>query len=164
MHYRDIALATLASYAAACASAPAPAPEAPVAAPPSPQEELRSAVTVLFEVFPHLDCELDRVVDVGEVDEHNSQVFRRYDSDHSINLSRNEYERIHLQEPATSDIGFTAADRDGDGLITVIEFRNHLSSALQAVDADNDGEVSLNELEGVWRRLQDASLDTRDQS
>lgn len=157
MQSKDVILSTaLIVAASACVHTPEPLAtglDGPIASKPDPELELRSAVTVLFEVFPHLDCELDRIVDVGEVDEHNSQVFRRYDRDHSINLSREEYAQIHLHEPTTLETGFATADRDGDGVITVMEFRNHLSGALKAVDVDDDGEVSLTELEGVWERL-----------
>lgn len=158
---RTICTLLVATGACAHAERPASAPLAATTVSPPVQDavtsaediQLRAAVTVVNEVFRHLDCELDDVVDEGEVVEHNSQVFRRFDLDRSISLSPPEYQAIHVKMPSTSEEGFRDADRNGDGSISVEEFRQHLSEVINRVDVNTDGQVSLSEVEELKTRL-----------
>ncbi|MEZ5582764.1 MAG: EF-hand domain-containing protein [Candidatus Competibacteraceae bacterium] len=109
--------------------------------------EQSHAKAVVQAIFNRLDCDLDGTVDPSEVGEHIAQLWHPIDRDQSRTLSKKEYALTHRAVP--EDIGtalFRDADADGDGQISVSEFRHHLERMIVKVDSNGDREVSLTEV------------------
>lgn len=111
----------------------------PVAVPAVEQNEARALVGLVFD---RLDCDMDGRVDVGEVDEHFSQMWMPIDVDRSRTLNRREYAMTHRAvADDVADRLYRDADGDADGTVDVREFRQHVKRMILAVDSDGDREV-----------------------
>lgn len=102
---------------------------------------------LLVPVFETLDCTDQGAIESGEVDTHFPSLFGWHDTDRDSTISRTEFvattnaDRAHLSEAAFADM-----DADGDGQLTIIEYRRGLMSLIESMDGDGDGEVTMAEL------------------
>ena len=105
--------------------------------------DLADAKSVLNLLFYPLDCDMDGVIDPGEVDEHISQLWLPIDGDRSRTLSPKEYAMTHRTLDAKSDaVLFADADANHDGVVGVDEFRAHVKRMIRLLDTDGDREIS----------------------
>jgi len=102
---------------------------------------------MLVPVFETLDCTDQGAIESGEVDTHFPALFGWHDTDRNSTITRTEFvittngDRTDLSEAA-----FAGMDTDGDGKLTIIEYRRGLMSLIESMDSDGDGEVTMAEL------------------
>ncbi len=112
-------------------------------------DQRSAAVHFLQPIFPDLDCEGVGVVEQGEVDEHFFQLFFSQDTDQSKTLSMREFLRYSREENRAKDIFlFKLIDKNADGQLSPREYREHVIFAIDAADADRDGELTEAEVYG----------------
>ena len=105
------------------------------------------ARTTLTNMFDTLDCTDEGHLEAGEIAEHISQVFRPYDRDRSLSLSRPEFSlATRVEDPNLEALAFSIGDANGDGVVSNREFQAYLVRLLTTVDLDRDGEVTPAEL------------------
>ena len=84
---------------------------------------------------------------LGEVDVHFSQLFFYEDTDSSRTISKQEYTKARTNRmPAKDRYLFEWMDTNNDGVVSALEFREHIFWAIRTADVNNDGEVSSDEL------------------
>ncbi len=108
----------------------------------------------LQPMFDTLDCEGVGIVESGEVDEHFYGVFGFADVDNSRSLSKQEYiKSIHNADPGLESFIFASIDKNGDGMLSPLEFRNHVIMAIDIADTNRNGELTETEAEMQnWRK------------
>lgn len=115
----------------------------PVVAPAADGIGRDHARAVVNLIFNALDCDVDGVVDPGEVDEHFAQLWHPIDRDRSRTLSPREYALTHheVAEPIAQAL-FADADANGDGDVDFREFNAHIKRLIIVIDNDGDLEIS----------------------
>ena len=110
-------------------------------------DEHAIAKQTLSAMFYTLDCTDEGHLEAGEIGEHMAQLFRPFDVDRSISLSRKEFQRAsRLSDPSQIELAFALSDANTDGQVTGPEFAHYLAHLLDVVDADRDGEITPSEL------------------
>ncbi|MCB1740313.1 MAG: hypothetical protein KDK91_08090 [Gammaproteobacteria bacterium] len=114
-------------------------------------DELSAAHYLIGRFFPLLDCENDQLVDAGEIDMHLAAMFGPLDRDRSLSLSKSELVSSPAGTPAYRYQArvFELADRNGDGIISSREFRDHMAHSFALVDANHDGDLRAEEIRPV---------------
>lgn len=109
--------------------------------------DLRSAaIHFLQPIFYTLDCEKVGVVEAGEVEEHFYEIFFRADRDHSRSISRQEFRLAAVtRNDRKEDYIFDLMNRDGNDVVSVQEFLQHVYTAIDLADSNKNGELTEQE-------------------
>ena len=105
-----------------------------------------------WSMFESFDANGDGKVTQAEVDEVRTQRFAAFDQDGDGRLTLEEYQALWLEamRPRMVD-QFQAHDEDGDAGVTVEEFTERYSRVVTRLDANGDGEVTIEELRSRHR-------------
>ena len=111
------------------------------------QDQRNAAIHFMRPIFHTLDCEGVGIIEQGEVDEHFNQIFFFSDRDFSRSISKNEYiNTARRNSVAEDEFIFEVMDSDDDGTVSPREYRTHVLWAIDAADANADGELSEDEI------------------
>lgn len=106
-----------------------------------------TAAFVLEPLFDTLDCDRKDAIDDGQIDEHFSQLFAPMDLDQSRSLTLSEFVRSsRTNARPRQEAVFSLADRNGDGLVSALEYGEFLVTMIGLADTDKDGDVTRVEL------------------
>ena len=101
----------------------------------------------LAGVYHVLDCTQEGFINAGEAIEHGGTLFRHLDRDRSGLVSRDEYVRaVHKRLAPIRHAYFDEMDADGDGLITIQDYTDHLTVLIDAGDTNRDGDTAWQEI------------------
>ncbi len=102
---------------------------------------------LLLPIFDLLDCTDQGYIEAGEVDEHFPSLFGYHDKNRDFRLSRREYlSRVDDAKARLDLLLFKRMDEDKDDSVTTFEYRGEVMSLIRSMDADGDGETTLEEL------------------
>lgn len=98
----------------------------------------------ILESFDHNN---DGKLTQAEVDQVRRDRFTRFDTNKDGKLSLQEYQALWLDAMRRQMVdGFQALDDDGDAVVTAEEFVAPFGKLVNRLDANNDGELSRDEL------------------
>ena len=130
--------------------------------PMGPWKRLVSIHGGYFHVIPNIDQNLNGFVELDETAAVREQLFADMDADHDGNMAELEYLRMYMgpghfpgsARPHGADMeellatGFTPLDKDGDGVVSKVEFMVAGEVLYAESDSDGDGQVSVREYRG----------------
>ncbi|MGI9509741.1 MAG: EF-hand domain-containing protein [Geminicoccaceae bacterium] len=99
------------------------------------------------ELFEYLDSDGDGVITRAEFQTNLFEVFFERDSSENI--------KIELSETKLKPDVFAAADTDGDGSLSGVEFNDAAFTQFEAADTNTDGVISREEFERFTRQFID---------
>lgn len=102
---------------------------------------------LLLPIFDILDCTDQGFLEAGEVDEHFPNLFGYHDRNRDFSLSLREYAVSgDVNKRRMDQLLFERMDNNSDGKVSPLEYRSEVMSIIESMDADGDGETSLEEL------------------
>lgn len=101
----------------------------------------------LAGIYYVLDCTNEGYINPGEVTEHGGVLYRRMDLDRSGKVSRAEYVGfVNEKWRPIRENYFDQMDKNGDDVITVIDYMAHLSALVDEADLNRDGDAAWSEI------------------
>lgn len=80
----------------------------------------------------------------------NRQIFQRLDKDRNGQLSAEEFAGLAASPPPADPSNFMSrVDLNGDGQVTLVEHRTVMLATFDRIDADKDGVVTPEEMQGA---------------
>lgn len=113
--------------------------------------------------FEQFDANQDGRITQAEVDEVRRSRLSEFDQNGDGSLTLEEYQALWLDAMRERMVDrFQAHDDDGDGVVTAEEFGEPFDRMVGRLDADDDGEVTLDEMRQRGERGGDREREDRD--
>ena len=110
--------------------------------------------------FERFDANQDGRLTQAEIDEVRRSQLTEFDQDSDGSLTLEEYQALWLDAMRERMVDrFQAHDDDGDGMVTVEEFGKPFDRMVIRLDANDDGELTLDEMQGRGERQGDGEGD-----
>lgn len=113
-----------------------------------------AAVYFLRPLFPIMDCEGMGVISEGEVEDHFFALFYSVGKRGAFHITRDDLVRsLDGSSEARITHVFDLMDGNGDGRVSTSEFREFMVKAIRLADVEQNGEVSLADLDMATPRI-----------
>lgn len=106
-----------------------------------------AAVHFVKPLFPLMDCETVGAVSKGEVDDHFFALFYTFARLRSFSFEKSDTQRAFSDssEEKVSTL-FGMMDQNGNGVVSTGEFRDFMYTAMDLIDVEQKGRVTLTDL------------------